>query len=88
MQSDATLSKIAFQSTPPHGGRHTIHFAAKPLDGFNPRPRTEGDPVKQLVLSLYMFQSTPPHGGRPGRSPARRFLSGFNPRPRTEGDRH
>ncbi len=36
----------------------------KLFPGFNPRPRTGGDPESVRVFLMDMFQSTPPHGGR------------------------
>ena len=60
---------LRFQSTPPHGGRrHRLPCSHFVRDGFNPRPRTEGDfgyhGIRHMVA---VFQSTPPHGGRPVR---------------------
>ncbi len=65
------------------GLRHLRHY----LDGFNPRPRTEGDQRSvRPATTPPLFQSTPPHGGRRAAPPSTPAAGGFNPRPRTEGD--
>ena len=54
---------------------------------FNPRPRTEGDPVQAKTPGiLVLFQSAPSHGGRHKELLPNIANGGFNPRPRTEGD--
>ena len=57
-------------------------------DGFNPRPRMEGDMRgDEQVQADQTFQSTPSYGGRPNLPvKALRLCACFNPRPRMEGD--
>ena len=59
-------SSKRFQSTPPHGRRHTCRCSAsKCIHSFNPRLRTGGDyfPCVDADCPI-LFQSTPPHGRR------------------------
>ena len=81
-----TVKLVAFQSTPPRGGRphhaDRHHLARR----FNPRPRAGGDvPVAEAPVSV-KFQSTPPRGGRQFLSAPNALQRGFNPRPRAGGD--
>ncbi len=62
-------------------------------DGFDPRPRMEGDACARCAISVRRarrcrFRSTPPHGGRPAIAgdTASAVATGFDPRPRMEGD--
>ena len=56
---------MAFQSTPPRGGRPTVTGSTGCASYFNPRPREGGDAtVAVLSGSMSGFQSTPPRGGR------------------------
>ena len=77
---DKSIKQLAFQSTPPCGGRHTICKLKTIARYFNPRPRAGGD-INCYYLPPYAveFQSTPPCGGRPQqplhRPPAPAFQS-------------
>ena len=62
-------SPAKFRSTPSHGGRrYHARQPRRPPEGFDPRPRMEGDTSAPEVCELMsMFRSTPSHGGRPRR---------------------
>ena len=61
-----TMAPLMFQSTPSHGGRHSVDRIPPPCcESFNPRPHTEGDLRRKIHLYHGLrFQSTPSHGGR------------------------
>ena len=77
-----------FQSTPPHGRRHSYRVFAARKARFNPRLRTGGDSLPASSGgAMILFQSTPPHGRRPpGKLRPHRDQRCFNPRLRTGGD--
>ena len=57
---------MAFQSTPPRGGRRVLLDRSRILSRFNPRPRVGGDIFIKRGREFMRFQSTPPRGGRLG----------------------
>ncbi len=80
-----TCMPIAFQSTPPRGGRRIwrgLHFSIVSIHA----PRAGGDASQVLNGSLLVFQSTPPRGGRRSSRGKRAAQACFNPRPRAGGD--
>ena len=87
-QRHITQILLQFQSTLPHGERHTDQMNIWDTTSFNPRSRTGSDTgFRSLKIQAGLFQSTLPHGER------RTFLVmtwfdsyGFNPRSRTGSD--
>ena len=45
------VANMAFQSTPPHGGRLRALYASSSVDSFNPRPRMGGDAQNRKVFA-------------------------------------
>ena len=83
------LSQRLFQSTHPHGVRHTRRIIARRRLGFNPRTRTGCDlPFPNGLFPWSMFQSTHPHGVRHRRVEIQTGIARFNPRTRTGCDQN
>ena len=67
---------FAFQSTPPHGGRHHAPAATPCVLKFQSTPPHGGRHERRYEAILNgLFQSTPPHGGR-GLTQGRLFVFG------------
>ena len=72
-----------FQSTHPHGVRHSDDYGDDILGSFNPRTRMGCDYMgKTYGVWVNWFQSTHPHGVRPFISFSIAFPLCFNPRTR------
>ena len=87
----ASIPRLKFQSTPPHGERLEVPVSGACSDycvSIHAPARGATCHICLLIYLCYLFQSTPPHGERPERRTASSCsLSRFNPRPRTGSDR-
>ena len=76
-----------FQSTLPHGERHSWPMARTTRSDFNPRSRMGSDRARRIALSNEdQFQSTLPHGERLATLDSPSVANDFNPRSRMGSD--
>ena len=78
-QLDDTGVGIAFQFTPPRGGRRFVGKEHNPRGTyFNSRPRVGGDSqLSATQIPAFSFQFTPPRGGRRIRSTIKNCIISF-----------
>ena len=77
-----------FQSTLPHGERHSPILSPVQKPNFNPRSHTGSDPCRYCGSNRQQqFQSTLPHGERRKLIFMIRMFTNFNPRSHTGSDK-